>query len=669
VRIDQDPGEAEGVVAGVSRFLGSGPLSWTARYALAPAGTLSAAAVQYALLPEPSIAPFSLFYFNIALVSWLGGRGPGLLSLALSAMTANYLFVPPYGAFSLAGAALSATILFLVGAGAVSLLCTAFRSALATARRTSEMLERQADLLRRAHDEIARDVAQRRLVEAALRASEEKLLLAKDAAKMGLWDWNVSTGELVWSQRCKALYAVPPDALMTYERFLLAVHPEDRGRVDRQVKEALERRTSFDAEMRVPWPDGTVRWVASLGRAYHDSTGAPVRMTGMVLDVTERKRAEEELRDADRRKNEFLAMLSHELRNPLAPIRNSVYILERADPGGEQARRARAVIDRQARHLTRLVDDLLDVTRISRGKIRLQRQRIELGELLRRAAEDHRETFSRLGIALEVAVGDLPVHVQGDPTRLDQVVGNLLQNAAKFTPRGGRTTLSLERASDGNAAIVVHDTGQGIAFEMLPRIFEPFSQGEKTLDRSVGGLGLGLALVRGLVELHGGSVSARSDGDGRGAEFVVRLPLDRAEPPRLTVVPSARATAPGRRVLVIEDNVDAAETLKEALELADHVVEVAYAGLEGLEKARTFRPDVVLCDIGLPGMDGYQIARTLRADPELRAISLVALTGYALPEDLEKARAAGFDRHLAKPPDLDELERTIAQVRTLASAG
>jgi PAS domain S-box-containing protein len=366
------------------------------------------------------------------------------------------------------------------------------------------------------------------------------------------------------------------------------------------------------------------------------------------------------LEEADRRKNEFLAMLSHELRNPLAPIRNSLFILDRAEPGGEQAQRAQAVIDRQVAHMTRLVDDLLDVTRISRGKVQLVRETLDLAEVARRAAEDHLSAFVASGVALEVTIAEAPVRICGDRTRVAQVIGNLLQNAWRFTPAGGKVSVSVEASAELWQAVArVRDTGAGIAPEMLPRLFEPFTQADTSLDRSKGGLGLGLALVKGLVEMHGGTVSAVSEGLGHGAEFTVRFPLEHATP---VVEASRGGAAPGgraRRVLIIEDNVDAAETLREVLEFGGHVVEVAYIGTVGIQLARAFQPDVVLCDIGLPGMDGYEVARAIRIDPLLRHMRLVALTGYAAPDDVARAREAGFDRHVAKPPSLQEIEEAL----------
>jgi PAS domain S-box-containing protein len=370
------------------------------------------------------------------------------------------------------------------------------------------------------------------------------------------------------------------------------------------------------------------------------------------------KDSKERLEQADRRKDDFLAMLSHELRNPLAPIRNSIYILNHADPGSEQSRRAKAVVERQAEQLTRLVDDLLDVTRIARGKVELRRDRVDLAQLVRRAAEDHGGLMRERGIELAVEVPREPAWADGDAVRLTQIVGNLLQNSAKFTPAGGRVTLALERAREA-AEIHVRDDGAGIEPRLLAHVFDPFVQAERTLARTGGGLGLGLALVKGLVEMHGGSVRAASAGPGQGSEFVVRLPLiqdglaARAGP---VGVPSGGRS---RRVLVVDDSRDAAQSLAELVEMFGHAADVAYDGPGALAKARASRPDVILCDIGLPGMDGYELARALRAEGDA-PWQIIAVSGYALPEDLKKAAAAGFDGHVAKPADPAEIERLLA---------
>jgi PAS domain S-box-containing protein len=388
-------------------------------------------------------------------------------------------------------------------------------------------------------------------------------------------------------------------------------------------------------------------------------TGQVTARIAVEQMAAERKRAEEALREADRRKTEFLGVLSHELRNPLAPVKNAIWLLDRAEPGGEQARRARQIIQRQIDHLGRIVDDLLDVTRIARGKIDLQKARVDLAEIVRRTVEDYDALFSARGVELARRLGDTPLWVDADTTRVSQAVGNLLQNAAKFTKDGGRVEVAVTREPPGTALVRVRDDGPGIAPEILARLFEPFTQADDSLHRSRGGLGLGLSLVKGLLELHGGSVEARSEGQGRGAEFLLRLPLS-PEPPSLPGLSRIATRMPRRRVLVVEDNVDAAETLRDVLLTWGHEVDVAHDGQEGIERARAFRPDVVLCDIGLPVTDGYEVARAIRADPVLAPAVLVALTGYALPEDQARAVEAGFDRHLGKPVAMEDIEEVLA---------
>ncbi|HET6437478.1 MAG TPA: PAS domain-containing protein [Anaeromyxobacter sp.] len=399
-----------------------------------------------------------------------------------------------------------------------------------------------------------------------------------------------------------------------------------------------------------------------------DAAGQVIGWIASILDVTDQRRTEEELRAAnarllevDRRRTEFLGILSHELRNPLAPIRNCLYVLERATPGGEQARNAQAIIDRQVGHMARLVEDLLDMTRVTQGKVQLAHEPVDLNDLVRRTSEDHRSLFLRSEVELHLHPAASPIWVKGDRTRLAQIVGNLLQNAAKFTPQGGTTTVEARAdASAGRAIVTIRDTGLGITPEMAPRLFEPFAQADQTLERSKGGLGLGLALVKELVERHGGSVHAESEGSGRGSAFTVSLPLASGPATINRSEKELRPAASPCRVLVIEDNADAANSLRDLLAIGNHVVELASSGSAGIEVARSFLPEVVLCDIGLPGMDGYAVARTLRADPQLGRVPLVALTGYALPEDVDRALEAGFDAHMAKPPSPEKVEELLA---------
>jgi PAS domain S-box-containing protein len=390
----------------------------------------------------------------------------------------------------------------------------------------------------------------------------------------------------------------------------------------------------------------------------------------LQAEITQRERVEAELRrqarelaEADRRKDEFLAMLGHELRNPLAPIRNALHILRHPEVDVARMEWARALVERQIGHMTRLVDDLLDVSRISRAKILLRKQKLDLTGLVRVSIEDHRQALEEgAGLKLEVQLAEAPVWVQGDPTRLAQVMDNLLHNAAKFTDAGGRVWLGVAVDAEHQRAVVtVRDSGVGIEAALLLYLFEPFAQGDRSLDRSRGGLGLGLALVKGLVELHGGEVQVASEGSGRGTEFTFWLPLDREAAPVATEV--APPQEPGKgpfRVVVIEDNRDTAETLRLMLELSGHAVAVAYTGPGGLETAREFRPEVVLCDIGLPGMDGYAVCRELRRHPATASVCLIAVSGYGQEEDRRRAREAGFDLHLTKPVDPVDLERVLA---------
>jgi len=412
-----------------------------------------------------------------------------------------------------------------------------------------------------------------------------------------------------------------------------------------------------------------------VGRDGHDvpidDSGAPIRderggVVGVVLvfrDIRQRRETERELHrraelleEQDRRKDAFLAMLSHELRNPLAPIRNSVAVLRRAEPASEAANRARAVVERQVAHLTRLVDDLLDVSRIAQGKIRLQKEQVDLAEVVRRTVDDLQSVFARKNVALELRDGGEPLWVHADVTRMAQVTGNLLQNAAKFTSAGGRVTVAVRR-DDGQALLRVSDTGEGIDQATLARLFQPFVQAEGTLHRTLGGLGLGLAVSKSIVELHGGTVRGSSDGPGAGAEFVVAIPLmPHAARPALQPPPPSPARR--LRILVVDDNEDSATTMQDLLELEGHEVECEYEGRRGLEAALAHQPDVVLSDVGLPGLDGYELARRLRAAGSPAV--LVALTGYTSSEDVQRSYEAGFHHHLGKPPDLAQLAEILA---------
>jgi len=442
------------------------------------------------------------------------------------------------------------------------------------------------------------------------------------------------------------------------------IHPDDRGRMLEVIQEAVRSKSIFQFEHRMLKPDGSYAWASSRAAPLVDDRGEIIEWFGIARDTTERKRAELELeqanqllRDADQRKNEFLAMLSHELRNPMAAIATSLYLIEHATAASDTFNRAKTIIRRQMYYLTRLVDDLLDTTRLTRGKIHLQKERFDLNELVSQTAEDHRSSFEQRGISLDVSRSPNSVWVNGDRTRLSQVLGNLLQNAVKFTLSGGKTHVQV-RTADGQALVHVKDTGNGLSADALPQIFEPFTQVDADLERSRGGLGLGLAIARGLVELHGGTVSAASDGLGKGTTVTITLPIE-SSGQELPAVPAKTEGPRQHRVTLIEDNHDAAATLQDVLTLRGHEVAIAHDGLEGIDLVKHFRPTVVICDIGLPGMNGYEVARKLRSDESFRGVLLVALSGYGGPEDVLKAKEAGFDVHLVKPPNLDALDRVL----------
>ncbi|MDC0678743.1 hybrid sensor histidine kinase/response regulator [Sorangium atrum] len=439
-----------------------------------------------------------------------------------------------------------------------------------------------------------------------------------------------------------------------------------------------------DRELRVARPEGDHDWLVSV-HPVRDEAGTMLGINVVVQEVTERKQAEQALleseqalRAADRRKDEFLVMLAHELRNPLAPIRTAIQVLDITGGDAPEAVRTREMIERQVAHMARMIDDLLDVSRIARGKIELRKEPCDLARIVRQVTDDYAPTFRGNGIELLVSLPDEPVWVSGDHTRLAQVIGNLLHNALKFTDAGGRVGACLETDPATNTAvIVVEDSGIGMDPSMIPLVFETFSQADSSLDRRRGGLGLGLSLVHSLIAMHGGSVEAHSEGPGLGSTFRVRLPLSsapvrsirRPEPVR----PATASREESLRVLVVEDNRDMADILKQLLALLGYQAEVAYTGPAGLAMGRTLAPDVVLCDLGLPGMDGYALARALRADPATARAYLIAQTGYGHAEDRRRAREAGFDLHMTKPIDPIELERVLssvgtrAQVRTSAS--
>jgi two-component system CheB/CheR fusion protein len=506
-----------------------------------------------------------------------------------------------------------------------------------------------------------------------LQVSEERLRLALEAGRMGVWDWTVPTGALRWSESLEAIHGLPPGSFAgRLEGFYSLVHPDDRAHVGDAIARAL-RAGYGEVEFRGLRANGTVGWMSAAGRVIYDAAGHPARMLGVTMEVTERRRLADELEAraqelalVDRRKDEFLAMLAHELRNPLAPLSTMVHLLR--EEGGTSERLI-AIAERQVQQLVRLVDDLLDVSRITQGKIVLRKEVVAVADVVARALDTVRPSLEAAQLEVRVSLPTEPVRLDVDPARLTQVLANLFDNAAKYTPAGGTVWLTAELLGD-DLTLRVRDTGAGIAPDLLPSVFDLFVQGDRSLDRSRGGLGIGLTIVKRLVELHGGRIEARSSGPGQGSEFIIHLParapvFGETAAPR-PVPPTGAST--GLRVLVVEDNRDAAETLAMVVELWGHEVRVTYDAMAALDAVEEWHPHVVLSDIGLPGMDGYELARRLRSRPGLGGAVLVALSGYGRDEDKRAALAAGFDHHVLKPPDLDTLSGLLGRVASSPGA-
>ncbi len=433
-----------------------------------------------------------------------------------------------------------------------------------------------------------------------------------------------------------------------------------RPHFETMLSEGLTRSSQGELEFRAPDDVGLPVSVALSPLPL----GGAAALGMIVTDLTEPKK-HQDLQDASRRKDEFLAMLAHELRNPLAPIQNGVAILHRLSVSDEKLTYAREVIGRQVHQLSRLVDDLLDVSRITLGKVKLQKEPIELATVIARAIETSRPAIDARGHHLTISFPPRGVWVDADPTRLAQVIGNLLTNAAKYTDEGGQIVLSAEREGD-NVLIRVRDTGIGIPATLLPLVFDLFTQGDRSLARSDGGLGIGLTLVRRLVEMHHGTVEAHSDGAGQGSEFVVRLPaLAFGErPAENRGGPEADANGATRqRVLIVEDNKDGADSLAMLLSQIGHQVQIAHTGSEALQTAIALRPEVVLLDIGLPGMNGYDLAKQLRGLPDFGSTVLIAMTGYGQEDDKQRSREAGCNHHLVKPVDLQLLTKLLKSLQ------
>jgi PAS domain S-box-containing protein len=519
---------------------------------------------------------------------------------------------------------------------------------------------------------IVRDVTERRRTEAALLDSEVRYRRLFETAKDGILILDTQTGKITDANPFMSeLLAYPHDHFLGKQLWEIGLF-SDKSANEAAVRKLQEKGYIHYENLSLETKDGRRVEVEVVANAYRENHHGVIQCN--IRDITERSRLEKQMQeqalalvDLHSRKDEFLAMLSHELRNPLAPITNALHLLRLHKNKDQLQHQAHTIIERQVGQLTRLVDDLLEISRITTGRIHLQQERVALNGIVEQGVETVRTLISKRRHALKLSLPTQPIWVYADASRLEQVVVNLLTNAAKFTADGGHISLVVEQ--EGNEAVLrVRDTGVGIAPELLPRIFDLFTQAERSLDRSQGGLGIGLCLVQRLVELHGGRVEVYSV-LGQGSEFVVRLPVmatPAPEPPS-TDKETADLTGPSLRVLVVDDNVDAARALAMLLKASGHDVRTIYDGLTALDTALDYRPNVILLDIGLPGLDGFEVAKRVRQQPVISSVVLVAMTGYGQESDRQRSLDAGFNHHLVKPADFGKVQQILATVSEQAT--
>lgn len=500
------------------------------------------------------------------------------------------------------------------------------------------------------------DVTEQYRFAQALRDSEERFRLATESSSLGTFDWNIPLGTLRFSAEARSIFDVDEEVIHIDDAYA-RIHPSDIDLVKESVARSIDSdgEERYEIKHRVVHRDGTVRWAHVIGRVrfeqHQEGPRTVGRFIGVIWDITEQHQLVEALREADRRKDRFLATLAHELRNPLAPIRQAVHISRAANVTDSQLRWSQDVIERQVEHMALLLDDLLDVSRISQGRLELRKSQVRLADVVDAALETARPIIESKHHTLTIDIADHDIVLHADPLRLAQVLSNLLANAAKYTDAHGRIWLSV--GTDKTHVIIsVLDDGIGLEPESLPLIFEMFSQVSSVMDRSEGGLGIGLALTKGLIELHGGSIEVMSAGLAKGAEFVVRLPLPQVRPtPTAVASPTLRPEAAPCRILLADDNVDALESLALLLSLDGHEVLCARDGEEAVTVAADQRPDVAVFDIGMPRLNGYEAARHIRQQAWGASMMLIALTGWGSSEDQRRATEAGFDHHCTKPID------------------
>ncbi|VTR97915.1 diguanylate cyclase : Sensory box protein OS=Janthinobacterium agaricidamnosum NBRC 102515 = DSM 9628 GN=GJA_4246 PE=4 SV=1: PAS_3: PAS_3: PAS_3: PAS_3: PAS_8: HisKA: HATPase_c: Response_reg [Gemmata massiliana] len=637
---------------------------------------------------------------------------------------------------------------------------------------------------------VVQDITERKRAEEEAVRMAERLRLALEAGGTGVWEWDIVTGRIIWSDQVHAFYGMAPGEFDgTLETFTRHLHPDDADRAREAIRASVEDDIPYRIEYRIVPKGGGLRWISTAGRVIRDAGGRPLRMIGATSDVTDRRltedairvserrfrtlfdsmdqgfcvievtfedgraadyrfvelnpaferhsglspdllgksireavpgleefwfdtygrvaatgeptrfvhhaaplarwfevyafrlenpdrhrvailfadvtdrmRAEQELRDQDRKKDDFIALLAHELRNPLAPIRNGLQVIRRSD---ERAARERSqeMMDRQLTHMVRLIDDLLDVSRIGRNKMELRRERVALTDVIASAVETAQPAIEAAGHELSVTLPGRPVDLDADLTRLAQVFSNLLTNSAKYTHRGGKVWITAE-LHGSVVSVSVRDNGIGIPAAALPTIFDMFSQVDRSIERSTGGLGIGLALVKGLTEMHGGTVTAASE--GAGSTFTVTLPVLASKPDARTEAPPAIMNGESHKILVVDDNRDGAESLSQLLEVLGHEVRTAYDGIEAVTAAQEYRPDVILMDVGMPRLNGYDATRQIRAQDWSAGVTIIALTGWGQEGDRKLSKEAGCDGHLVKPVSLPDLERMLGELHRAA---
>ena len=570
-------------------------------------------------------APLLPFVLVVTVAGYLGGRGPAFVAILASAAAADVVF------------RIGGDSRYEVVAWTGHLALFALIGAL-----------------------IAEGIHRLQRADAGLRESEARLRAILDRASAVVFLKDRDGRYLFVNEEFLRIFAMTRDAALGKNEFQI-FPPETASELHEHDQHVWRSGAPFTSEEVVPQTDGQHTYVATKF-LLRDGAGEPYALCGIATDITGQKHIEAALRDADRRKDIFLATLSHELRNPLAPIRHATALLRTPGIGAQDAQRARDIIERQSQHLSRLLDDLLDVSRITRGSLELRKQMLEISSVIETALEAVRPHMLARKHTVIIDLPQTPLRIEADAVRLSQVLANLLTNAAKYTEPGGRIVIRV-RLEDGHVVLRVIDNGIGISTDVLPRIFEMFSQGKSEMQHADGGLGIGLALVRGLLELHGGSVEARSDGPGCGSEFIVRVPGSAGALPAQGIGQQlSGSSADGTcKVLVADDNRDAADSLTLLLQTEGHHVRTAYDGHSAFETIETFRPEVVLLDIGMPGLSGYEVAERVRSQAWGRELVLIALTGWGQTQDRQRALEAGFDHHVTKPVEAEKLQELIGR--------